>query len=101
MYVYDRREDRNYQISLSEVSQKIKQEGNPVLIWYPDSRHLVKHEGDKISIVEYDDTSRQIIYSGPHEGSYFDITSDSKLLVLANLNPQFNKTPDIYAVGIK
>lgn len=101
MYVYDRKEDRNYQISLSEVSQKIKQEGNPVLIWYPDSRHLVKHEGDKISIVEYDDTSRQIIYSGPHEGSYFDITSDSKLLVLANLNPQFNKTPDIYAVGIK
>lgn len=90
LYVYDRKEDRNYIISRSKA-----------LAWYPDSRHLVKHEGDKISIVEYDDSSRQIIYSGPHEGLYFDVTSDGKLLILANLNPQFNKTPDIYAVGIK
>ncbi|MCX6732293.1 MAG: hypothetical protein NTV98_02020 [Candidatus Roizmanbacteria bacterium] len=75
--------------------------GDVVLNWFPDSRHLVEHEGDKISIVEYDDTSKQIIYSGPHEGSFFDVTSDGKLLILANLNPQFNKTPDIYAVGIR
>lgn len=101
LYVYDRKEDRNYLISLSDASQKMKMEGSSVLVWFPDSRHLVEHEGDKISIVEYDDTSKQIIYSGPHEGTFFDVTSDSKLLILANLNPQFNKTPDIYAVGIK
>jgi hypothetical protein len=101
LYVYDRKEDRNYHISLSEASQKMKEKGDVVLNWFPDSRHLVEHEGDKISIVEYDDTSKQIIYSGPHEGSFFDVTSDGKLLILANLNPQFNKTPDIYAVGIK
>jgi hypothetical protein len=101
LYVYDREEDRNYHISLSDTSEKMRQEGNTVLIWFPDSRHLVKHEGDKISIVEFDDTSRQIVYSGPHDGSFFDVISDGKLLILANLNPQFNKTPDIYAVGIK
>ncbi len=101
LYVYDRKEDRNYLISLSESSQKIRTEGVMVLAWFPGSRHLVKNEGDKISIVEFDDTSKQIIYSGPHEGSFFDVTSDGKLLVLANLNPQFNKTPDIYAVGIR
>ncbi len=101
LYVYDRKEDRNYLISLSESAQKMKGAGQIVLVWYPDSRHLVKHEGNMISIVEYDDTSKQIVYSGPHEGPFFDITSDSKLLILANLNPQFNKTPDIYAVGIK
>lgn len=101
LYVYDRKEDRNYLISLSETSVKMRMEGSPVLIWYPDSRHLVEHEGNKISIVEFDDTSRQIIYSGPHEGPFYDITTDGKLLILANLNPQFNKTPDIYAVGIK
>jgi hypothetical protein len=101
LYVYDRKEDRNYHISLTEESIKMRQEGYSVLVWYPDSRHLVEHEGDKISIIEYDDTSKQIVYSGPHEGLFFDITSDSKLLILANLNPQFNKTPDIYAVGIK
>lgn len=101
LYVYDRKEDRNYLITLSETSEKMRQEGSSVLVWFPDSRHLVEHEGDKISIVEFDDTSKQIVYSGPHEGSFFDVTSDSKLLILANLNPQFNKTPDIYAVGIK
>lgn len=101
LYVYDRKEDRNYLITLPEESERLRQSGETVLLWYPDSRHLVKHEGDKISIVEYDNTARQIVYSGPHEGSFFDITSDNKLLILANLNPQFNKTPDIYAVGIK
>jgi len=101
LYVYDREEDRNYHISLSDTSEKMRQTGDSVLVWFPDSRHLVKHEGDKISIVEFDDTSRQIVYSGPHDGSFFDVTSDGKLLILANLNPQFNKTPDIYAVGIK
>jgi hypothetical protein len=101
LYVYDRKEDRNYLISLSEVSEKIRQTGSPVLLWFPDSRHLVEHESDKISIIEYDDTSKQIIYSGPHEGAFFDVMSDGKLIILANLNPQFNKTPDIYAVGIR
>ncbi|MFH0773786.1 MAG: PEGA domain-containing protein [bacterium] len=101
LYVYDRKEDRNYRISLSEISQKMRQAHDTVLAWFPDSRHLVEHEGDKISIIEFDDTSKQIIYSGPHEGSFFDVMSDGKLLILANLNPQFNKTPDIYAVGIK
>jgi hypothetical protein len=101
IYVYDRKEDRNYHILLPEASLKMRQEGDTTLIWFPDSRHLVENEGDKISVIEFDNTSRQIVYSGPHEGSFFDITSDGKLLVLANLNPQFNKTPDIYAVGIK
>ncbi len=101
LYVYDRKEDRNYIILLSDASEKMRQEGVSVILWFPDSRHLVEYEGDKISIVEFDDTSKQIIYSGPHEGSFYDITSDNKLLILANLNPQFNKTPDIYAVGIK
>ncbi|MCX6730586.1 MAG: PEGA domain-containing protein [Candidatus Roizmanbacteria bacterium] len=101
LYVYDRKEDRNYHISLAEASQKMHDAGDVVLNWFPDSRHLVEHEGDKISIVEYDNTSKQIVYSGPHEGSFFDVTSDGKLLILANFNPQFNKTPDIYAVGIR
>lgn len=101
LYVYDRKEDRNYLIALSEESQKMRENGDAALLWFPDSRHLVEHEGDKISIIEFDDTSKQIIYSGPHEGAYFDVTTDGKLLILANLNPQFNKTPDIYAVGIK
>lgn len=101
LYVYDRKEDRNYAISLSEASQKMRQAGEGVVAWFSDSRHLVEHEGDKISIVEFDNTSKQIIYSGPHEGSFFDVTSEGKLLILANLNPQYNKTPDIYAVGIR
>lgn len=101
LYIYDREEDKNFAVSLPEDSEKRRKEGESVIVWYPSSRHVVIHEGDKISIIEYDGMSRQIIYSGPHEGSFFDVTSDGKLLILANLNPQFNKTPDIYAVGIK
>ncbi len=101
LYVYDRKEDKNFVIPLSADTEKRRQEGDTVITWHPSSEHVVIYEGQTISIVEYDGTSRQIVYSGPHEGSFFDVTSDGKLLILANLNPQFNKTPDIYAVGIK
>ena len=101
LYVYDRKEDRNYELTLSEETEKRRKNGDTVVVWYPSSKHLVMQEGAKISVMEYDGTNKQIIYSGPHDGSYFDVNSDGKLLILANLNPQLNKTPDLYAVGIR
>ena len=86
-YVYDRKEDKNYQISNSK--------------WYSDSRHLIIEENKKISIVDYDDTNKQTVYSGPFESSFFNPTSDGKVIVLINLNSQVNELPDLYLVGIR
>jgi hypothetical protein len=90
LYVYDRKEDRNYQIR-----------GGDAVMWFADSNHLVANVNHMFEIMDYDGTNRQVAYSGPHVGDYFDITTDGKLLILANFNPDFNKEPDLYAVGIR
>lgn len=92
MYVYDKREDKNFSIG---------DEKSPSFSWYIDSKRLVFNEGHRIAIVLYDGQSKQIIYSGPIEKDFFTTTSDGKILILANLNPQFNKFPDVYEVGIR
>lgn len=87
-YVYDRKEDKNFLV------------GN-VMKWYSDSRHLIIEENKKIAIVDYDDTNKQTVYSGPFESSFFNPTSDGKIIVLINLNSQVNELPDLYLVGIR
>ena len=95
LYVYDKKEDKNFQIpnSKSQIPNS--------MLWFPDSLHLVINEGKQISIMEYDGENKQTVYSGPFEQDFVAVTSDGKLLILANLNPQTNKLPDVYAVGIK
>jgi len=105
LYVYDKKEDKNYKIDLinliSKKNPKPKSQFSNFIIWYPDSQHLIINEGKQISIVDYDGENKQVVYSGPFEQDFVAVTSDGKLLILANLNPQTNKLPDIYAVGIK
>ncbi|MDO9027494.1 MAG: PEGA domain-containing protein [Candidatus Roizmanbacteria bacterium] len=94
-YVYDRKEDKNFLLSSTF---------NPLLSslkWYSDSRHLVIKEDKKISIVDYDDTNKQTVYSGPFESDFFNPTNDGKIIVLVNLNSQVNELPDLYLVGIR
>lgn len=94
-YIYDKKEDKNYLIE--NCSLKIEN----CLFWYPDSQHLVIKEEKQISMIDYDGTNKQTVYSGPFEKDFLAVTSDGKILILANLNPQNNKLPDVYAVGIK
>ncbi len=89
IYVYDRKEDKNFLLP------------NLNLKWYFDSRHLVVEEEKKISIIDYDGTNKQSIYSGPFESSFFNTTNDGKIVVLTNLNAQENELPDLYLVGIR
>lgn len=98
IYVYDRKEDKNFPISdLPSTNYSLQ----PNLKWYSDSRHLVVEEEKKISIIDYDNTNKQTIYSGPFESSFFNPTSDGKIAVLINLNSQVNELPDLYLVGIR
>ena len=95
LYVYDKKEDRNYLIgSISELPQEN-------IFWYPDSLHLIINEKKQISIIKYDGTEKQAVYSGPLEQNFVGVTQEGKLLILANLNPQKNTLPDLYAVGIR
>lgn len=129
VYIYDKKEDTNYELtppqSIADLITNI-----PVLpttlpatrvstlpddlgtnhyaatltsklIWYPDSKHIIMRETSKITIVDYDNSNKQTVYSGPIESDFISITSDGRLLILANLNPQTNKLPDVYAVGIR
>lgn len=116
LYVYDKKDDRNY--PLPEILSQISSVGDKVannlpeitntknliasnIFWYPDSMHLVVKKGREIAIVDFDGTHQQTVYSGPFEEDFLAVSSDGKLLILANLNPQNNTLPDIYAVGIR
>ena len=92
LYVYDKKEDKNYQLPIFNYQ---------LIQWYFDSKHLLINEGKKISVVDYDGTNQQTFYSGPYESDFFYITSDGKLIILANLNPDANQWPDLYVVGIR
>jgi hypothetical protein len=97
LYVYDKKEDRNYELKLSEKELKIDES----LFWYPDSGHLVAVKEKKIVIVDYDGTNEQTVYSGPFEQNFVTVTPEGKLIILANLNPEANQLGDLYLVGIK
>ena len=100
LYIYDIKEDKNFKLDIKEEDFD-PSDIERYIIWYPDSQHVVLNEQKQTSIMEYDNSNRQVIYSGPHEQNFLDIALDGKLLILANLNPQTNKSPDVYAVGIR
>lgn len=94
IYVYDRKEDKNFEIGDSETDiESIR--------WYSDSRHLVFGEEKQIVLSSYDGTAKQTLYSGPLSQRFFALTSSGQLLILSNLNPLQNPLPDIYEVGIR
>jgi hypothetical protein len=90
LYVYDKKEDKNFSLPAENSIQ-----------WHPDSKHLIMIEDKKIVAVDYDNTNKQTVYSGPFENYFFITTSDGKIIVLSNLNPEANKYSDLYLVGIK
>ncbi len=89
IYVYDKQEDKNYEIGKSDQ-----------VIWHPNSLNLLIQKEAAIVVVDYDNTNMRTLYSGPFAKSFFGISEDGKLIVLSNLNPQFNQFPDLYSVVI-
>ncbi len=94
VYVYDRKEDKNYQIGNEQLDVD-------TVRWYTDSKHLVLNENHQFVMSLYDGTGKQTLYSGPITPGFFTVTTSGQLLILANLNPQLNALPDIYEVGIR
>ncbi len=97
LYVYDVREDRNYLVLSSSALER--QHGYP--LFHPNSKNIVLNEDSSISVMDYDGMNKQKLYSGPYDNTFFAVTSDGRILVLANFNPALNESFDLYAVGIR
>lgn len=92
LYVYDRKEDKNFRIH--EAIENIS--------WFPDSRHLILVEREKIKIVGYDSQNERVIYAGDFEEDFAAVWPDgSRLVILTNLNPDSPLPPNLYAINLK
>lgn len=121
LYVYDRKEDKNFEVKDVRLEEKAsptpRRAGFPSptpiqetiftrefaesVLWYIDSKHFIINEGRQLAVVDYDGGNRRTIYSGPFENDFFTVNAEGKLLILTNLNPQSNHSPDLYEVGIR
>jgi len=92
LYVYDRKEDRNFRIHESLEN----------IVWFTDSRHLVFIEGNKIKVVEYDGQNETILYAGKLKENFFALWPDgSRLVILTNLNPESTSISNLYAINLR
>lgn len=105
IYVYDIKEDRNFLIE--ENSESLVIGNRPLdnssrkLAWFSTSRHLVLAEQDKVVVMDYDGTNRQIVYSGAYLApNAFPILSTDRIIILTNLGAT-DTLPNLYAVTIK
>ncbi len=94
-YVYDIKEDKNFLIDTTDNWEK------RTLFWLPNSRNLVLGDEGKITIMDYDGTNRQIVFSGGYTPPYvFPYLNGEKLLILTNLGAD-SQIPNLYSITIK
>ncbi len=104
-YIYDIKEDRNFLISsdLVKISEQTPDPKLtlPALRWMPSSRHLLLAEPNKITVMDYDGTNRQVVYSGIYASPFaFPLNNTTRLLILTNLGSGAS-TPNLYTLTIK
>ena len=104
-YVYDIKEDRNFLIDESS-SDLVIEGGRPTkakrrVSWFPTSRHLILAEENKITILDYDGTNRQTVYSGSYVAPHaFPALSLARILILTSLGGD-SSLPNLYSLGLK
>jgi len=104
-YVYDIKEDRNFLVEENPNSLAVgswqNSEVKRILAWFPTSGHLVMAEEGKVSIMDYDGTNREEIYTGSYiTPNAYPILSTDRILILTNLGAS-DSLPNLYAVTIK
>lgn len=91
-YLYDIKEDRNFLISTADLSN---------LRWMPDSRHILSAEENKVTIMDYDGTNKQVVYSGAYVSPFaYPYVNSTKLLILTNLGSS-DSASNLYSLTIK
>lgn len=70
--------------------------------WFPDSKHLILTQENKITIIEFDGTNHSTVHSGNYEKQFaFPWPDGSKLLIVTNLNTESNIPPNLYAINLE
>lgn len=104
-YVYDTKEDRNFLVTDQDVAIDSEEvfNGTPsaTLRFMPTSRHLILSEPGRITIMDYDGTNRQIVYSGSYISPFaFPFSNTTKILILTNLGAG-SSSPNLYTLTVK
>lgn len=105
-YVYDIKEDRNFLISdqaltLNSQEFSVNSPQGPALRWMPSNKHLLLSQQGQVTVMDYDGTNRQIVYSGSYIApNAFPFSNTTKLLILTNLGAT-NSTPNLYTLTVK
>lgn len=117
VYVYDLIEDRNFQIDTSSLPvptncppktkcpvfdpwASVKK--NAGWSWFSNSYHLMKVDGNRILIKEYDNQNLNTVYSGPMSGAFAAAyPSGKQILILSNLNTESSPVPNLYAISLR
>lgn len=104
-YVYDIKEDRNFLIDDNAenlaIGNEVHDSTNRRLTWFPTSSHLILAEEEKVTIMDYDGTNRQEVYTGSYIAPHaFPTVSDERLLLLTNLGAD-SGSPNLYSLTLK
>lgn len=105
VYVYDIKEDRNFLVDDDAESVTLlggSDTGNLRRItWFPTARHLVVAEPNTVTIMDYDGTNRQRVFTGLYTAPHaFPALSLDRLIILTNFGSE--DTPaNLYSLGLK
>lgn len=105
VYVYDIKEDKNFQIYNEDTSNMLlgsNMDGADTkkIMWFPNSSNIVLTENDRITIMDYDGTNRQVVFAGAFINPYvFTTVSQERLLILTDIGG--DESPNLYTLTIK
>jgi len=101
-YVYDIKEDRNFMIADKPVTiNNIDSTDKVAVRWISTSKHLLLADSSEVSVMEYDATNRQVIYSGSYLApSAFPYSNTTKFLILTNLGA-ISSNLNLYTLTVK
>lgn len=104
-YVYDLKEDRNFLIEedSEDLSLEVWKEASADrrMFWFATSRHLVLAEKEKVTIMDFDNTNRQVVYSGSYVAPFALVAPNiDRLFILSNLGANSNP-PNLYTLSLK
>ncbi|CAN5306143.1 hypothetical protein BH10PAT1_BH10PAT1_2860 [soil metagenome] len=91
VYVFDIKEDRNFEITDTTGS----------VYWFPTSRNLLIPQKDKVVIADYDNTNKQTVYGGSYVyPNAFPTPNTNRIFILTNLGA-VKATPNLYSLNLR
>lgn len=104
-YVYDIKEDRNFYITDAKVILNLedltRQKDANLVSWFL-SENIILAEQNKVTIMDYDGTNRQAVWTGPYIAPYaIPAPNGQRLFLLTPLGAGSPSFANIYALSLK